>query len=433
MDMKKISWKKYLLRIKRLPDDESQRLYWKCVILKYKKQGLALSPDKWKQFKWMCDHPKYTLLFCRGGGKTLLGAHFITWRAIKYGEAIWAANSRGQLTEFFKHLKSNPFITLFKSSVNRQAVTLLNGTTIHTIPLTESAFLGKHTLTLMLDEVARMDETLIGLIRKTVMKGGIEGFLSTPVLGTFFQTLTEVYDTLLVTYLQCGDWIDIEEIQKQMKQFPSLIAMYKREYLCEFTALDGAIFPNLEFITQQQMNDIMIACTNIRQGMDFNTMPGHVGIRVGDCNNKTYVLQTAVFPYGLDYTALKGWVRQYKTEVEDGGANKAFQEEIGHIDSPHTSHQAVPAQFWMNRIGIALSRPIVVVEGSDIAKDLSGMMFKNGKIDMNPHHWVAAFLHAIGAVNRYFEDAVTSKLLISERKRDRDANRRTITVSNGMF
>ena len=442
MKLAKIRWKRYFSKIKKFPHDEAgekaaQRLYWKCIIMKYRISRLDLSEMKWKQFKWMCDNPQFALLYCRGGGKTLLGAHFVAYRTIRYGESIWAADSRGQLTELFKHFKSCPFIKPFKSAINRQSVNILDNTVIHTIPLTESAFLGKHTLTLMLDEVARMDTTLIGLIRKCLMKGGIEGFLSTPVLGSFFQTLTTVYPTLKITYKECGDWIDIDKIDREMELFPTLIEIYKREYMCIFTALEGAVFKNIEYISQSEMNRISGLCEFKRQGMDFNTDPGHVGVQLGEYDNKVYCLQTRVFPYGIHNNALKNWLKEYPSEVEDGGANKAFQQEIGPISANNITHQSVPAMFWFMRIGLALMNPIVVVENSPLANDLSSLTFKNGKVAMNPLHYCAAFLHAIGATQKYFHNDAEAPIVLRERERDREARRgdphRTISVSSSIF
>lgn len=393
-----MKFKQLISKIRRLPDKEALEYYWKTIIFTYKKAGLPISSKKWKIIQQIAANVAICLNFCRGGGKTLIGAHYAVFRAIKYGEVMWAADSRGQLTELFKHLKTNPFIKKFKASNNRQFVELLDGTVIHTICLTEEAFLGKHVLTLVLDEVARMDQVNISGIRKCLLKGGIEVFLSTPVKGSFYEDLCNIYPTIKVTYLECGEWIDIDKIQKEMKLFPSLIAHYNREYLCEFTALDGAVFPNVEFISQAEMNAIAPKCINIRQGMDLNTAPGHVGIRVGDFENKTYILDCQKFDYGLDYSALKTWCSLYPTEVESGGANTAFIEQIN-FSNVSVNFQPVPAEFWFNRIGVALFRPIYVVKESKIGKDLLSLEFKKDKVDMNPHHWIAAFLHAIGAAS----------------------------------
>jgi len=420
-----MNWLKYLSRIKRLPEAESIALYWRVMIWVYSKTDDKLSSSKYRQFKRMCAERHICLNFCRGGGKTLIGAHWAVWRAIRFGEVLWAADSRGQLTELFKHLHMNPFVKSFVSATNRQSVELLNGETIHTVALTEESFLGKHVKTLVLDEVARMDEVLIGLIRRALLKGGVELFLSTPVQGTFYEKLCNTYPVLKVTYKECGEWLDIEDIEHQMELFPSLKAMYLREYCCEFTALDGAVFSNLEFIEQEEMNAMLSLCLGIKQGMDLNTDPGHVGVKIGSYNGKTYVLDVQTFKYGLDYSNLKSWVNPYTTEIEDGGANTAFLNEIGHIGGRDVRLQPVPAQFWFNRIGLALMEPIVVVRGSQIASDLSSLVFKNGKVDMNPHHWTAAFLHAIGACTRYFEDDQMSNILVQDRKREAQVRRRT--------
>jgi len=338
---------------------------------------------------------------------------------------MWAADSRGQLTELYKHLKMNPFIKRFKPSLQLQAVYLLDDTCIHTVCLNEDAFLGKHVLTLFLDEIARMDTNLITEIRGCLLKGGKEIFLSTPVKGSFFEDLCGIYHTVVVGYKECSEWIDGAKIEWEMDHFPSLKQLYLREYCNVFTALDGAVFPHIIEISPKEMAEMAVKCETFWQGMDLNTAPGHVGIRIALVEEKWLIADCQVFPYGLQYQNLKAWVKMYPSEVESGGANTAFIKEIGFSDLQGIKLQPVAAEFWFNRISVALMHPIYVIKGSDIAKDLYSVQFKKGKLDMNPHHWCAAFLHAIGMSGgpRYLESIGESEILRKERLREREYQR----------
>lgn len=190
---------------------------------------------------------------------------------------------------------------------------------VDTIPATEQSMLGAHVQWIIYDEVARIDKQFILLSRGCLLKDAYELYGSTPVKGSFFEELTLRYYTETLPYTDCS-WLPIKQIEEDKQTlFQGLEQLWDREYLCKFTALEGAIFHNL-FISSDNDAPTMA-------GVDFQVAIPHKLVCIKIDGNKLYVckeIEIPQYPYENVAEHLRPYTKMYDIEVESGGINEMF-------------------------------------------------------------------------------------------------------------
>jgi len=334
--------------------------------------------------------------YCREGGKSEKGSYLCVFGMLCGIETMWLAATTKQLLAAQKHWKKNPYVSPFKPSNTRNFIELITGDRIESVCATEDNVRGPHVEWVFYDEVSLMDNEIY-TSSLPIANGDIHRlYMSTPVYGSVFHSLSEKIPTYTHNYLEClwkspEQIKDIETIQRDMMGDNK----WRQEYMCEFLLLEGAVFHNIS-VTYEAFPD----CIRIRQGIDFGGSKPHTLVRIGEYHGKIYALGEWAFDPANpeDESKITAMSELYPTEAESNGP--------GIMKLPLVPKAT--AVFWdantkYEQLGYLLRRQIIM--NPNITPNLYDDCMKaeyhstpkgEQKVETGKLDYLAAFIHAGG-------------------------------------
>lgn len=214
-----------------------------------------MRPDAWQRDVLLSSASRMILLCCRQAGKSTVTAALACFEALFRPSALvlllsptlrQSSELFRKVVAFYRSVPGTPR-PLADSTLRME---LKNGSRIVSLPGTEETVRGYSGVSLLIvDEASRVPDPLYLSVRPMLaVSGGRLVVLSTPwgKRGWFYEAWhsAEPWERYRVTADQCPR-ISAAFLEEERRNLGSL--WFSTEYLCEFSDLDGSVFP-AEFV-----------------------------------------------------------------------------------------------------------------------------------------------------------------------------------------
>jgi len=218
-------------------------------------QAQGFQPDPWQQDFLLCQDRQVLLLCNRGAGKSRTTSALALHKALFSPQSLILVLSRAQRQagEIFRYIKQGynairQPIPLIKETETQ--LELQNGSRIVSLPGKEDTIRSYQGVSLIiLDEAARIPDDLYHSVRPmlAVSKGRLIA-LTTPYgqRGWFYKEWHDeqaAWKRFKTTWRDCPR-IDADFIEQELRSMGE--AWVKQEYECEFTAMEGLVYPDFD-------------------------------------------------------------------------------------------------------------------------------------------------------------------------------------------
>lgn len=390
---------------------------WKVFVeqtkLGWKGQGkddLHLTDWQWKDTSDFLTSNKLMYWdWCRDSGKTMWMALVAIFLTVIGKNCYWFAPTSNQFKRFQQICNFCPFVVPKKATLQRREIELINGDLISMIILDDMEdSSGPHPDAGFFDEIADMSPEILQNCMYMFNPDSWIAYISTPRKGsaTSFVRKMEGISVRTHTYLDCK-WKDHKAIEKMI--IPGQEHLFKQNQMCMEVLAEGVVFQNIELMnihdhpTLFDPNGIPYyeKFLWVRQGIDNNGMKNrNICIRIGEYNNRYWILKEEAFAYKLEDALLQIRAREFPTEQESGWWNDTFAPNLVGVTKMDFAENK--GQAKIDRVIKLQSKPIMIdpAISPHLLDDFYHCVWVTSpsgeKVDTNPYHYLAGALHAIG-------------------------------------